>query len=204
MWRYHPQWEIAHNVIESGRIGDVTFGRMHYSYDDSDPDSSRNNRRYGGGALRMIGCYPISMLQYLFSRKIGLNKFWPMSRLTREFGVDRLVSAVLDFGGSIGQISVSTQLWDEQTLTIYGKKGWMRLETPVTPAAGESPVIVIDDGAGGDPSVLLPQAIRTPQVDAVCVAIQEGRRPSLEDGVRVLDVLDAITVAAVGELPGWT
>jgi predicted dehydrogenase len=190
MWRHHHQWGIAKSIIDSGRLGSISFGIMHYCYDDSDPASTRNSKMFGGGALRMIGCYPITMFQFLFGK-------WPSKVLgyvdeDERFGIDRLACAFLAFDGAVAQISVSTQLWDQQSLTVYGPKGWMRLDTPVTPAAQVGPTITVEDASGTEIIQTAPQSQFASQVDAICEAISNHERPQLEDGIRALRVIEDI------------
>ena len=60
MYRFHPQWLRAKEILDSGEIGRPRFIQVSFSYNNSDPANIRNRVETGGGALYDIGCYAIS------------------------------------------------------------------------------------------------------------------------------------------------
>ena len=96
MYRHHPQWQQAKQIVRSGGIGQPRTIQTFFSYYNANPQDIRNDAAIGGGGLLDIGCYAISLSRFVFdaepSRVIGLVEFDP------TFKTDRLASAILDFG----------------------------------------------------------------------------------------------------------
>jgi predicted dehydrogenase len=59
MYRHHPSWQAALEVVRSGRLGRLTAVQSWFSYYNDDPTNIRNIREAGGGALYDIGCYDV-------------------------------------------------------------------------------------------------------------------------------------------------
>jgi len=96
MYRHHPQWLKALDLVRGGQIGELRTVQSFFSYWNVDPQNIRNVAAVGGGALMDIGCYCISLARYLFDaepvRVLGSSDLDP------SFGTDRLTSGLLDFG----------------------------------------------------------------------------------------------------------
>src|SRR3954463_3898499 len=75
MYRFHPQWQAARQLVRDGRIGDLHSIHTHFSYHNTDAENYRNKLEMGGGGLMDIGCYAISLSRFIFddepSRVIG-------------------------------------------------------------------------------------------------------------------------------------
>ena len=95
MVRVHPQWVRAHELVASGRIGQLRSIQGVFSFFNADPGNIRNIPEYGGGCLMDLGCYLIHTSRFLFGeeplRVLGLIDHDP------ELEVDRLTSAMLEF-----------------------------------------------------------------------------------------------------------
>jgi predicted dehydrogenase len=128
MYRHHPQWREARRLVDDGRIGDLRTIHSFFSYFIDDPANLCNSVEYGGGGLRDIGCYPISLSRFLFraepSRVLGIAEYDP------RFRTDRLTSAILDFGTGTATFTCATQLAPYQRVNIYGTEGRVEIEIP--------------------------------------------------------------------------
>jgi len=128
MYRFHPQWRRALELVRAGEIGQVRAVHTTFGYNNTDPDNIRNVLAYGGGALMDIGCYAVSAPRWLFGgeprRVIGL--------FTRDetFKTDALCSAILDFGEGRATFTVGTQLFGNQRVDIAGSAGRMTIWVP--------------------------------------------------------------------------
>ena len=75
-----------------------------------------------------IGCYPISLSRFIFDsepeRVFGIIDYCP------TFKTDRLVSAIMDFGGRTATFTVATQVERHQRVQILGTKGRIEIEIP--------------------------------------------------------------------------
>jgi predicted dehydrogenase len=133
MYRHHPQWQRAEELVTSGAIGDVRTIQSFFSYSNLDPTNIRNRADHGGGGLMDIGCYNISLSRFIFgaepTRVCGVVEYDP------RFNTDRLVSGMLDFGRGTATFTCSTQLSPYQRVNIFGTTGRIEIEIPVNAPA---------------------------------------------------------------------
>lgn len=129
MYRHHPQWQKAKQLIAGGGIGELRTVQSLFSYWNVDPSNIRNKGDLGGGGLMDIGCYCISFARWLFEseprRVLGIADFDP------AFGTDRMTSGILDFGRGTSTFTCSTQLSPYQRINILGTTGRIEIEIPV-------------------------------------------------------------------------
>src|SRR5690242_17164010 len=128
MYRHHPQWQRARQIVRDGGIGRLQTIQTFFSYYLDDPANVRNMADIGGGALLDIGCYAISLARFIFAaepaRVCGLMERDP------QFGTDRLVSAILAFGPRTATFTCATQLTPYQRVNIFGSSGRVEIEIP--------------------------------------------------------------------------
>ncbi len=128
MYRLHPQWQRAKQMVDEGKIGQLRTIQSFFSYFNADPTNIRNKADIGGGALMDIGCYNISLSRLIFGeepkRVFGIAEFDP------QFQTDRLASGVLDFGRGTSTFTCSTQLSSYQRAIIFGTEGHIEIEIP--------------------------------------------------------------------------
>ena len=128
MYRHHPQWLRAKELVLAGKIGNLRTIQSFFSYSNEDPLNIRNRKEWGGGGLMDIGCYCISLSRFMFDsepkRVSGLVDFDPQSK------VDRLSSAILDFGVGTATFTCSTQLTPYQRVNLFGTTGRIEIEIP--------------------------------------------------------------------------
>ena len=128
MYRHHPQWQRARQMIDEGKIGDLRTVQSFFSYFNTDPGNIRNIAEFGGGGLMDIGCYCISLSRFIFGaepiRVCGIIEFDPKSK------TDRLASGVLDFGRGTSTFTCATQLTPFQRVNIFGTDGRIEIEIP--------------------------------------------------------------------------
>ena len=128
MYRFHPQWRRAKQIVEEGGIGDLRSIETLFSYYNDDPQNVRNIAEIGGGGLMDIGCYPISLSRFLFGeeprRVMGYMEYDP------RFKTDRLTSGILEFNRGTATFTCSTQLAPYQRVNILGTRGRIEIEIP--------------------------------------------------------------------------
>jgi predicted dehydrogenase len=207
MVRSHPQWKLATGWIAEGRIGRVVSVATLFSYYNRDPANVRNKADIGGGALFDIGCYAILSSRLAFGRE----PLRVAATLDRDpaFGVDRLTSALLDYGeGATATFTISTQMVPYQRVQILGEKGRIEIVIPFNAPIGGATRVFLDDGASrGDASA---QATDIEPVDQYALEIEDfgravrGEAPpamTLEESVANMRVIDAVFRAA--ETGAW-
>ena len=206
MYRHHPQWVKAREIVRGGRLGQLrTIGCL-FSYYNDDPSNIRNQISSGGGGLMDIGCYPISVGRFLYDaeprRVFGHVEYDP------AFGVDRLASAILDFGVGTATFTCSTQLSPCQRVDLLGTEG--RLEVVIPFNAPPDKPCVLRLSRGGDLTggraeeiVLEPADQYAIQGDLFSRAIlDDAPVPTpLTDAVANMRVIEAIVES--GRTGGW-
>jgi predicted dehydrogenase len=134
MYRFHPQWLRARELVTTGAIGELRTIQSFFSYSNLDPTNIRNKADHGGGGLMDIGCYNISLSRFIFGaepvRLCSTVEYDP------TFKTDRLVSGLLDFAhGRTATFTCSTQLSPYQRVNILGTTGRVEIEIPVNAPA---------------------------------------------------------------------
>jgi predicted dehydrogenase len=128
MYRFHPQWKKAKELVNSGAIGTLKTIHSFFSYHNADPSNIRNQADIGGGGLMDIGCYCISLSRFIFDREpdriIGHVELDPVLK------TDRLASGILDFSTGTSTFTCSTQLAPYQRVHIAGTAGRLEIEIP--------------------------------------------------------------------------
>src|SRR5262245_37258489 len=135
MYRHHPQWQAARQLVQDGRIGQLRTIHTHFSYYNDDPQNIRNQRDIGGGAMMDIGCYPISVSRFIFdaepTRVLGLIERDPTTQ------IDRLTSGALEFFQGTATFTCGTQLVPYQRVNIFGTTGRIEIEIPFNAPADQ-------------------------------------------------------------------
>ncbi len=201
MYRFHPQWIRAKELIDMGEIGRVLSIHTVFSYNNTDSANIRNRKETGGGANYDIGCYAISSARFLFGREpervVSQIEFDP------ETGTDVLTSAILDFGGPRAQFTVSTRMNPRQQVSVYGSRGNLTVIRPFNAYPDVPLSVVVDYGDGPREIQCGPADQYALMFEAFSKAVREGRPvptpPS--DAVANMKVIDAVFRSA--ESGGW-
>ena len=183
-------------------IGALRAIQVFFSFYKDDPGNIRYDSARGGGVLMDIGCYAISLSRWLFNaepqRVFGLLVNDP------RFGVDCLVSAMLDFGVGHATFTCSMQVAPFQQVHLAGVAGHVELsEAPFNPP-NDRPCIVRLQWGGEVQRLELDVCDQyTIQGDRFAEAILHATPVPipLEDAVRNMEVIEA--VVASGCSGGW-
>lgn len=129
MYRHHPQWQRAKDIVDDGGIGELRAVQSFFSYFNRNPDDIRNDPDIGGGGLMDIGCYQISLSRFLFGAEP--QRLVATVENDPEFGTDRLASALMEFaGGHISSFVCSTQVAPHQRVDVVGTDGRIEILIP--------------------------------------------------------------------------
>jgi len=74
MYRHHPQWQRALQLVNEGKIGALQTIHSFFSYYNADPENIRNMAQIGGGGLMDIGA--TAFRWHDSSSAVNLKKFW--------------------------------------------------------------------------------------------------------------------------------
>jgi predicted dehydrogenase len=147
-YRNHPQWEKLAALVAGEAIGPIRAVHAILAKQFLDPADIRNNPQAGGGALYDLGSYAISACNLLLSRPP--NRVMATLERDPQFGIDRLSSALLDYGDAHAAITVASQsgpdAWaTHQQLSVVGARGWLRCDFPFAQARPTSCRIELGD-----------------------------------------------------------
>lgn len=195
MYRHHPTWVTAIELVRSGAIGQVQAVQSWFSYFNDDPSNIRNRLDNGGGATMDIGCYCINLSRLVFdaepSSVQSMVKRDPLS------GVDTVASAVMSFpDGGQATFTCSTCAEDSQGVHIIGTGGRLEIDIPFNiPSTVNTRIRVT---AGGDPPVdPATEAIVFPPSNQYTIQAELFAAAILEEAPVPVDPIDAINNMAV-------
>lgn len=201
MYRHHPQWQRARQLVAEGKIGELRAIQTAFSYFLEDPNNIRNIADVGGGTMMDIGCYAVSVPRYIFGaepkRVSSIVEFDP------RFKTDRLASALLDFGSGTATFTCGTQLSPYQRVNIFGTKGRIEIEIPFN-APPDRPCKLWHEHDGKIEEVSFEICNQyTLQGDSISRAILNNTSvlTPIEDAVANMQVIEA--VFASGKSGGW-
>jgi predicted dehydrogenase len=149
-FRNHPQWAEIAALLQAGTIGEVRSLQATLAKQFLDPADIRNDPARGGGALYDLGSYALSACNSVF----GEAPRRVIAAIDRDpdFGIDRLTTALLDYGDRQASFTVATQsgpdAWaTHQQLSVLGSAGWLRCDFPFTHARPTRCRVEIGDSA---------------------------------------------------------
>lgn len=196
MYRHHPQWIRAKELVEVGGIGELRTIHSFFSYFNTDPENVRNQAGIGGGGLMDIGCYCISLARHLFGeeprRVVGTMEMDPM------LGIDRLTSGILDFRAGTATFTCATQLSLHQRVHIFGTTGKIEIEIPFNAPPGELTRIWLTSQGDMEEITFAPCDQYTIQGDLFSKAILDHNPVpvTLDDAVANMNVIEKFRESA--------
>ncbi len=192
MYRFHPQWQRARQLVRDGKIGALRAVQSFFSYYNDDPRNIRNIADVGGGGMLDIGCYTISVARFIFGaepqRVSGLVEYDP------QLKTDRLASGILDFGQGTSTFTCSTQLTPYQRVNIFGTQGRIEIEIPFN-APRDRPCKILYQHGDEIEEILLDSSNQyTLQGDTFAQAVLNNTPvpTPIEDALANMRVIDAV------------
>ena len=169
MYRHHPQWVKAKDLVDSGAIGEVKKIQAFFSYNNRDPNDVRNQAEIGGGGLMDIGCYPISVARFILEDEP--TRVAAIIEFDEEWGIDSFGNVLMEFGGRTAGFAYGTQLEPHQRVNIVGTAGRIEVMIPFN-APPDRPCVVNLYQDGEITEIELPVANQyTIQGEAMSLAI---------------------------------
>ena len=199
MYRHHPQWIQALELINGGGIGMVKTVHSFFSYYNDDPENIRNMVDIGGGGLMDIGCYCISLARLIFDeepqRVFGKIEYGP------SFETDRICSGILDFIQGTSTFTCSTQLVPYQRVNVFGTKGRIEIEIPFNAPPDKPCKILFQNNEKIEEIEIEICDQYTIQGDLFSLAVLKNEKvpTPIEDAVENMKVLEAVIQSAEKE-----
>jgi predicted dehydrogenase len=196
MYRHHPQWQRARQLVADGQIGELRTIQSFFSYYNNDARNIRNQVEAGGGGMADIGCYCVSLARFLFDaepqRVMGWVEYDP------EFQTDRLASGILDFGRGTSTFTCGTQLALFQRVNIVGTQGRVEIDIPFN-APPDRPCTMRHQRGNQVEEIALEVCDQyTIQGDLFAGAVLDGHEvpTPLEDAVANMRVVEAVVTSS--------
>jgi predicted dehydrogenase len=201
MYRLHPQWQRAKQIVKAGGVGELRTIQSFFSYFNADEQNIRNRADIGGGGLMDIGCYNISLSRFIFDaepqRVLGIIEYDP------AFKTDCLTSGILDFGNGTSTFTCSTQLTPYQRVNIFGTTGRVEIEIPFN-APPDNPCKLWHQAGAEIEEMQFPICDQyTIEADQFSLAVLNNTPvpTPLEDAIANMRVIDAVVESS--KSGGW-
>ena len=199
-YRNHPQWDEFIRLRDSQAIGCIRSMHATLAKRFMDPADIRNDPKAGGGALYDLGSYAISAANIVFQGA----PVRVMATLDRcpQFGIDRLTSAVLDYGDRHALFTVGTQAgtaaWGtHQQLSVMGETGWMRFEFPF--AHARPTACALEWGDAGTVGAFASQRLAFEPVNQYMNLVERFSRLLLGEAVASWPIEDSLDIVRTTE-----
>ena len=192
MYRFHPQWVLAKELVDEARIGQLKTIHSFFSYYNADPNNIRNQKDLGGGGMMDIGCYCVSLARFLFNSE-------PL-RVTGRVTIDpvlltdTMASGILEFVNGTATFTCSTQLMPYQRVQILGTEGRVEIEIPFNAPPNEQTRLWLHTKSGSEEMVFEPVDQYTLQGDLFSQAILNNTPvpTPLQDAINNMKVIEAV------------
>lgn len=197
-FKNHPQWDKIDELLAKNAIGRPLGAHGVLAMRFMDPDDIRNNPALGGGGTYDLGSYAISASTMIFKRPP--KRVLGVMDLDPTFEVDRLSTAILDYGDAHSTMTVSTQggasAWaTHQHFSVLGSHGWMRCDFPYAQARPTACHLYVGDtdSYGGFET----QKFEFPAVSQYGLEVERFSRHLLGEKVRTWELEDALLTQTI-------
>jgi predicted dehydrogenase len=202
MYRHHPKTPLLRELVDGGRIGTPLLVRMRFHFECEDPANDiRFRADLAGGALRDVGCYCVSLANYLAgaapAQVRGAARF-------AESGVDELFVGTLRFDdGFLAAFDCGMRSPLEVGVEVIGTAGRIVVEMPWY--AHLAPLSIrVEDAAGGSEELATPgpNAYQL-EIENFCAAVLGEKQPAIspEETLRNLETLERLLATAQTDRP---
>ncbi len=143
MYRHHPQTVKVKELVDSGAIGDVSLVRASFTFTLAREQDVRLDPAMGGGSLWDVGCYPISLAQYIFGVAPEEVFGWQKDDAS---GIDGTFVGQMRYGGGrLAQFDCGFRAPFRTHAEIVGSAGTITLTTPFKPDANAQIILKRED-----------------------------------------------------------
>ncbi|MFL5745454.1 MAG: Gfo/Idh/MocA family protein [Niastella sp.] len=200
MYRFHPQWVLAKELVDEARIGQLKTIHSFFSYYNADPNNIRNQKDLGGGGMMDIGCYCVSLARLLFNsepvRVLGHVTIDPVLQ------TDTMTSGILEFSAGTATFTCSTQLMPYQRVQIMGTEGRIEMEIPFNAPPNQVIRLWLHTKEGAEEMKFDPVDQYTLQGDLFSLAVLNNTPvpTPLQDAVNNMKVIEKVLNAGLSSL----
>ncbi|OJU85032.1 MAG: hypothetical protein BGO11_04640 [Solirubrobacterales bacterium 70-9] len=201
MYRHHPKTRALREVVAGGEIGDPVIVRSRFHFTVADPASDiRYRPELAGGALRDVGCYCVSVSNYLAGA--APVEVTAAARFAAS-GVDEALVATARYdSGLVALFDCGMTSPLDVGVEVLGTRGRAVLAMPWY-AYREPHGIEVVSEAG---TAWIETPVQDPyqlEIENFCAAVRGERAPevSAHETVRNLETIERILLAAETDAP---
>lgn len=192
MYRFHPQWNRAMELMKTGEIGKINSIHTFFGFNNTDASNIRNLLETGGGAIYDLGCYASSSARFLLQSEP--KRVISIVSRDKNFGTDILTSGILEFGETRTLFTISTQTFPHQKVTVYGTGGILTIDVPFNTFPDVPGKVIVKTDVGTREILTAPENHYLLEFESFGESIR-NKKPSplpTEDAINNMKVLDAL------------
>jgi predicted dehydrogenase len=141
MYRHHPQWKVATDLVGEGKIGEVHVIRVSFCGRFDRVNNHRWSKALGGGALWDLTCYGVNAARFVVRAEPVRAAAFADART--DEGVDASTQASLVFENRVlAAVTGSLRAGRDESVVIVGADGALELDWPFAPGWAPTQVIV--------------------------------------------------------------
>jgi xylose dehydrogenase (NAD/NADP) len=197
MYRFHPQWRLVFEELESGAIGELRTVRSIFTFTVTSPENVRRRPELGGGSLYDVGYYCVNAARWTIGREpVRATALMHMS----PEGVDEELQGLLDFGDGRSALVASSFCQPyRREVELLGTEG--RILVPNAFMNGSEPLgLEVEDARGERRPVDTPGGDEYRlEVEDFARCVGDGRQPEVvshEDTIGNMRAIDALYASA--------
>ena len=172
MYRHHPQTKIVGEMVQSGKIGEITMLRGAFDFAFDSRENIRLEPKFGGGCLWDVGIYPVSFAQYIMG---GAPEAVSAAQWSGDTGVDETFIGQMTYPENrFTQISAAFRSPFHTFVEIIGTVGRLHISRPFV---GVDDSVVTLYNANGEAKIIpVPQKyLYLGEVEDMHAAILDGK-----------------------------
>lgn len=197
MYRFHPQNQRVHQMLQDGAIGAVHTINAAFTFTLSDEGNIRLSAELAGGSLMDVGCYCVNSMRFLTDEEpIGVQAF---ADFGKHSGVDERLTGILQFpGGVLGHFDSSLRTHRSHWYEVRGDKGRIVVPQSYVPEPDAMTVIYYEHGNETEAIEVQPIDQYQLMVEDFADALLNSRAPRFAplDAVLNMKVIDALYQSA--------
>ncbi|HEY4427968.1 MAG TPA: Gfo/Idh/MocA family oxidoreductase [Solirubrobacteraceae bacterium] len=197
MYRHHPKTKQLRDILRSGELGELRVLRMWFHFQVDDPASDiRYVPELAGGALRDVGCYCVSLANFIFGEEPD-----SVSAIARysDSGVDEVFAGNLRYGsGGLAHFDCGMASTLSTGVEALCSRGTARVATPWY--AHLEPTSIELETPDGRRIVPTPgHGVYQLEIENICAAVLGEGVPeiSAEETLQNLTTIERLLAAAI-------
>jgi predicted dehydrogenase len=200
MYRHHPQTHRLREVVQDGTIGEPRLVRLSFHFRVEDPANDiRYSPTLAGGALRDVGCYCVSLANYLAGD--SPSDAFGIAKMAASGVEERFTGLLLYPDGFVAEFDCGIDTELDVGVTVLGSRATARVPNPWYPdipgpwLPGEPPMSIRVSGGGTEREISTKaRNAYLEEIDGFARAVA-GDRSSIvppEETIRTLETIERL------------